>query len=215
VVLEDSDLSERMKVTPIAFSLEMLNVLSTLLAALGSILRSRAALELENLALRHQIGVLRRLAKRRAKLTPLDRLFWAWLSHIWGDWRSALTIVQPETVIAWHRRSFGLFSAWKIRRGQPGRPTLAYEVRELVRRMCRENPTWGTVVPASPRITQFWSKVRTLWQSKEKGRLCRSRRPLQAKDRLRCLARCDGHWEFVAETNCCSRAMAMAYVYGR
>jgi putative transposase len=107
----------------------MLNVLSTLLAALRSILRSRAALELENLALRHQIGVLRRSAKRRAKLTPLDRLFWA----------------------------------WKIRRGQPGRPTLAYEVRELIRRMCRENPTWGTVVPASPRITPFWSKVRTLW----------------------------------------------------
>lgn len=134
-----------------------------LLAALRSILRSRAALELENLALRHQIGVLRRSAKRRAKLTSLDRLFWAWLSHIWCDWRSALTIVQPETVIAWHRRGFDLFWAWKIRRGQPGRPTLAYEVRELIRRMCRENPTWGTVVPASPRITQFWSKVRTLW----------------------------------------------------
>jgi putative transposase len=163
VVLENSDLSERMKVTPIAFSLAMLNVLSTLLAALRSILRSRAALELENLALRHQIGVLRRSAKRRAKLTSLDRLFWSWLSHIWCDWRSALTIVQPETVIAWHRRGFGLFWAWKIRRGQPGRPTLAYEVRELIRRMCRENPTWGTVVPASPRITQFWSKVRILW----------------------------------------------------
>jgi hypothetical protein len=130
-----------MKVTPIAFSLAMLNVLSTLLAALRSILRSRAALELGNLALRHQIGVLRRSAKRRAKLTSLDRLFWSWLSHIWCDWRSALTIVQPETVIAWYRRGFGLFWAWKIRRGQPGRPTLAYEVRELIRRMCRENPT--------------------------------------------------------------------------
>jgi hypothetical protein len=98
VVLENSDLSERMKVTPMAFSLPMLNVLSTLLATLRSILRSRAALELENLALRHQIGVLRRSAKRHAKLTPLDRLFWAWLSRIRSNWRSALTIVQPETV---------------------------------------------------------------------------------------------------------------------
>ena len=125
----------------------MLNFLATLLATLASILRSRAALELENLALRHQIGVLQRSAGKRAKLTPLDRLLWVWLSRIWSDWRSALTIVQPETVIAWHRRGFGLFWAWKIRCGQPGRPTLPREVRDLIRRMCRENPTWG-----APRI---------------------------------------------------------------
>ena len=72
---------------------------------------------------------------------------WAWLSHIWSDWRSALAIVQPETVLAWHRKGFGLFWAGKIRRGRPGRPTLAHEVRDLIRRMCRENPTWG-----APRI---------------------------------------------------------------
>jgi len=72
---------------------------------------------------------------------------WAWLSHIWSDWRSALAIVQPETVLTWHRKGFGLFWAWKIRRGRPGRPTLAHEVRDLIRRMCRENPTWG-----APRI---------------------------------------------------------------
>jgi hypothetical protein len=147
VVLEDLDLSDRMSVTPIAFSLPMLNILSTPLATLRSILRSRAALELENLALRHQIGVLRRSARRRAKLTQLNRLFWAWLSRIWSDWRSALTTVQPESVRAWHRRGFDLYRAWKIRRGQPGRPTLADEVRELIRRMCRENPAWG-----APRI---------------------------------------------------------------
>ena len=94
------DLSDRMRVTPIAFSLPMLNILSTPLATLRSILRSRAALELENLALRHQIGVLRRSARRRATLTQLNRLFWAWLSRIWSDWRSALTTVQPESVRA-------------------------------------------------------------------------------------------------------------------
>src|ERR1700693_4239132 len=121
--------------------------LATLLATLSAILRSRVALRLENLALRHQIGVLQRSARKRSKLTPLDRLLWAWLSRIWSDWRSALAIVQPETVIAWHRRRLRLFWAWRIRRGQPGRPTLPREVRDLIRRMCRGNPTWG-----APRI---------------------------------------------------------------
>ena len=125
----------------------MLIFLATLLATLSSTLRSRAALELENLALRHQIGVLQRSARKRPKLTPLDRLLWAWMSRVWSGWRSALAIVQPETVIAWHRRSFRLFWVWKIRRGQPGRPTLPREVRDLIRRMCRENPIWG-----APRI---------------------------------------------------------------
>jgi transposase InsO family protein len=125
----------------------MLIFLATLLAALSSIWRSRAALELENLALRHQIGVLQRSASKRPKLTPLDRVLWAWLSGIWSDWRSALAIVKPETVVAWHRAGFRLFWTWKVRRGQPGRPVISREVRDLIRRMCRENPTWG-----APRI---------------------------------------------------------------
>jgi putative transposase len=87
----------------------MLIFLATLLAALFSIFRSRAALELENLALRHQIGVLQRSARKRPKLTPLDRLLWAWLSRTWSDWRSVLIIIQPETVMVWHRAGFRLF----------------------------------------------------------------------------------------------------------
>jgi len=114
---------------------------------LFSIFRSRAALELENLALRHQIGVLQRSVRKRPRLTPLDRLLWVWLFAIWSDWRSALAIVQPETVIAWHRKSFRLFWTWKVRLGKTGRPTVAREVRHLIRRMCRENPSWG-----APRI---------------------------------------------------------------
>src|ERR1700737_1424254 len=82
----------------------MLIFLATLLATLSAILRSRAALGLENLALRHQIGVLQRSARNRSKLTPVDRLLWAWLSRIWSDWRSGLAIVQPETVIALARQ---------------------------------------------------------------------------------------------------------------
>src|SRR5213082_1982281 len=123
----------------------MLIYLKTLLPTLSSILRSRAALQLENLALRHQIGVLQRSARRRPKLTSRDRLLWMCLSRLWSDWRSALAIVQPETVLAWHRAGFRLFWTWKVRRGQPGRPVISREVRDLIRKMCRENPSWGAV----------------------------------------------------------------------
>jgi hypothetical protein len=78
----------------------MLISLTTLLATLSSILRSRAALQFESLALRHQIGVLQRSAATRLKLTSGDRLSWICLSRLWRDWRSALAIVKPETVIA-------------------------------------------------------------------------------------------------------------------
>src|SRR6267143_5760416 len=125
----------------------MLISLATLLTTLSSIFRSRAALQLENLALRHQIGVLPRSARKRPKLTSGDRLLWICLSHIWRDWRGALAIVKPETVIAWHRAGFRLFWTWKVRRGQPGRPIISREVRGLIRKMCRENPGWG-----APRI---------------------------------------------------------------
>ena len=125
----------------------MLIFLTTLIVTLSSIFRSRAAVELENLALRHQIGVLQRSARKRPKLTAADRLLWVWLSRIWSDWRSVLAMVQPDTVIAWHRKSFRLFWTWKIRHGQPGRPMVPREVRDLIRRMCRENPGWG-----APRI---------------------------------------------------------------
>ena len=125
----------------------MLIFLTTLLATLSSVLGPRAALELENLALRHQIGVLQRSAAKRPKLTSGDRLFWICLSRLWRDWRSALAIVKPETVIAWHRAGFRLFWTWKVRRGQPGRPFISREVRDLIRKMCQENSGWG-----APRI---------------------------------------------------------------
>ena len=121
--------------------------LTTILASVRSIFQSRAALDLENLALRHQIAVLQRSAAKRLKLTSADRLLWICLSRIWHDWRSALAIVKPETVLAWHRAGFRLFWIWKVRRGQPGRPLVSREVRDLIRKMCRENPGWG-----APRI---------------------------------------------------------------
>ena len=87
--------------------------------------------------------MLRRSARERPKLTSGDRLLWFCLSRLWHDWRSALAIVKPETVVAWHRAGFGLFWIWKVRHGQPGRPVISREIRDLIGKMCRENPGWG------------------------------------------------------------------------
>src|SRR3989442_5224463 len=84
-----------------------LGMLNMLVVALSSVFKTRAALQLENLALRHQLGVLHRSVKK-PKLTPLDRLLWAWLCGVWPNWRSALIVVKPETVIAWQRKGFRL-----------------------------------------------------------------------------------------------------------
>ena len=119
-----------------------MSVLLTLFAVFRSLLRSRAALELENLALRHQVNILKRSVKR-PRLRPADRWLWVVLARVWKEWQSALAMVQPATVIAWHRKGFRLYWAWKIRRGKAGRPAVAREVRDLIRRMSRENPLWG------------------------------------------------------------------------
>src|SRR5574341_2423688 len=103
-------------------------VLIAILAAVRSRVRSRAALEAEILALRHQLAVLQQAAPKRPCLTRLDRLLWVWLSRTWRDWRVALAIVKPETVIAWHRKGFRLFWTWQIRRGRVGRPAVSRDM---------------------------------------------------------------------------------------
>jgi putative transposase len=117
-----------------------------LLTTLRDCARSRAILELELLALRHQLHVLERSPGRRLRLTPVDRLLWVWFSRAWSEWRAALVIVKPATVISWHRRGFRLFWAWKSRH-RTGRPTVDREVRMLIRTMAAANPLWG-----APRI---------------------------------------------------------------
>jgi len=108
--------------------------------------RTHHALMLENLAWRHQLAVLRRTAAR-PRLRPCDRLFWVWLSRLWHGWAEAVAIVQPETVIRWHRAGFRLFWTWKSRRNGPGRPAVAPQVRALIQRMAEAHPLWG-----APRI---------------------------------------------------------------
>jgi len=111
-----------------------------------SALRSHRALALENLALRHQLDVLKRNVKRPC-LKNRDRALWVLISRLWDDWRKPLTIVQPNTVIRWHRKGFKLYWRWKSSPRWMGRRRVSKEVRDLIRRMSRANPLWG-----APRI---------------------------------------------------------------
>jgi putative transposase len=119
-----------------------MSVIQMLIAFVRSLVRDRAELAAENLALRQQLSVLEHKSKR-PRLRNRDRIFWAILSRIWTNWRSALLIVQPETVVRWHRRGFKIFWRWKSR-AKRGRPPVELEIRKLIRKMSRENPLWGT-----------------------------------------------------------------------
>jgi hypothetical protein len=125
----------------------MFAIILLLFSSIGRGFRRRAVLHAEVLALRHQLLVLQRTNRdRRLRLSVADRLLWVWLSQLWNGWRSALVIVKPETVIAWHRRGFRLYWSWKSRHPQ-GRPSVAREVIDLIGRMSLANPGWG-----APRI---------------------------------------------------------------
>jgi putative transposase len=124
----------------------MQTILSALISTIKSTVRSRISLQVEILALRHQLAVYQR-TPRRPRLKPADRLLWAWLAKRWTGWREALVFVKPETVIAWQRRRFRRHWTRLCRRKRPGRPPIAREVRDLIRRVSMANPRWG-----SPRI---------------------------------------------------------------
>jgi hypothetical protein len=104
-------------------------VFRSLLATLRDCGRSRAILQLEILALRHQLQVLERSRRRRVRLTRFDRMLWVWFSRIWRQWRWALVIVKPETDISWHRRGFRLYWGWKSRAGRVGRRSIEKSAR--------------------------------------------------------------------------------------
>ena len=116
--------------------------LAALFSTARGAVRSRASLRIENLALRHQLNVLRR-TRRRPRICSADRVFWSWLSRVWPGWQDALVIVQPETVLAWRRRKFREYWRELSGAGKPGRPAVSGEVRDLIRRMSAANPLWG------------------------------------------------------------------------
>ena len=119
----------------------MFGIVSALLRYLLSWLHGKHELGLENLALRHQITVLKRQT-HRPSLRAWDRCLWLMLKSAWPDWKAALIIFPPETVIGWQRAGFRLFWRWKSRH-RLGRPGKDRELLQLIRRMWSVNPTWG------------------------------------------------------------------------
>ena len=114
-----------------------------LLRVLIDCCRSRRDLALENLVLRHQLEVLLR-RKPKPRLHNRDRMLWVWMRWLWPDgWTRQLRIMQPETVIGWHRSGWRLYWSWRSR-SRLGRPLLSPAVGELIARMSRDNPLWGT-----------------------------------------------------------------------
>jgi len=110
-----------------------------LVRVLGSSLRSRTALVAENLFLRKQLALYReRQVKPRRASDPV-RLALVLLARRFA-WREALTIVQPATLLRWHREMFRLLWRWRSR---PGRPRLPADLQRLIAAMARSNPTWG------------------------------------------------------------------------
>ena len=124
----------------------MVTLALAMVAYLRSFFVARHKLALEAAALRQQLAVFKR-KQSRPRLHRLDRLFWTALRLLWSGWTEALIIVKPETVVSWHRAGFRLFWRLRSRFRQPGRPTVSEEIRQLIRRMKAENPSWG-----APRI---------------------------------------------------------------
>src|SRR5437870_7346574 len=124
----------------------MLVALVVALRSLALISRGHSAVALENLALRQQLAVFKRTVPR-PPLRHRDRLFWVLFAHAWRDWRTALIVVRPDTVVRWHRQ--WLRRRW-TRRSTPtrsGRPSTNAAIRMLVEQMGAANPLWG-----APRI---------------------------------------------------------------
>jgi putative transposase len=149
----------------------MMRWLGIVVGTLGSAVRTHRELALENLALRQQLAVWK-ARQPRPRLTESDRIFWVLLSRLWTSWRHSLLVVQPQTVIGWHRQGFRRYWAWKSRR-RSGRPVIDTELRDLIRRMSRANPLWG-----APRIHGELLKLGlAVSQATVSKYMLRSRRP--------------------------------------
>src|SRR6202158_2836410 len=126
----------------------MLATVIVALRSLGLICCGHRAVAIENLALRQQLAVFKRTV-RRPQLRHRDRLFWMLLASAWRDWRTALIVVDPDTVARWHRP--WLRRQWAARRsalGRPGRPRMNAAIRTLVMKIAVANPLWGAPRPA-------------------------------------------------------------------
>lgn len=107
---------------------------------IDALFKSRTELILENIALRQQLAVQQRSIKR-PKINYIDRIFWVWLSNIWGNWKTSLIIVKPSTVIGWQKKGFTYY--WRRKSRCVGRPTINWELIKLIRQLQKENAHWS------------------------------------------------------------------------
>jgi hypothetical protein len=117
-------------------------VLHTIVVLVANLFKSRRRLEAENVLLRHQLNVALRRAPARLRLQGIDRALLVGLVRLWPDLVDAIRMVKPETILRWHRAGFKAHWRWKSRK-RAGRPRIDRGLRELIRRMSRENPLWG------------------------------------------------------------------------
>src|SRR5271163_1029579 len=118
----------------------MLKLERSIVSRLVCRFRSRAAVELENLALRHQLRVLRRQRPGRLRLFTFDRLLWVLLYRMWPRCLEVMVLVKPATVVQWHRQGFHLYWGWRSR---SGRKPVDRETHQLIGEMCVRQPALG------------------------------------------------------------------------
>jgi transposase InsO family protein len=120
----------------------MLAILHTLGMFIVDLFKSRRRLEAENLFLRHQLSIALRRAPPRLRLRGIDRALLVWMTRLLPSLLDAAKVVQPETILRWHRAGFIAFWRRKSRK-RAGRPKIDRGLRDLIRRMSKENPQWG------------------------------------------------------------------------
>jgi transposase InsO family protein len=120
----------------------MLAILHSLGIFVADLFKSRCWLEAENLFLRHQLSIALRRAPPRLRLQGGDRALLVWMTQLWPGLLGVAQVVQPETILRWHRAGFKAFWRWKSRK-RAGRPKIDHGLRDLIRRMNKENPQWG------------------------------------------------------------------------
>ena len=135
-----------------------------------STFRSRLFLQMEIAALRHQLFVYQR-SGQRPQVRPFDRILWSSIAKVHGGWKAFLVFVQPRTVTEWQKRRFRDHWRRLSQSSKPGRPKVPIEVRNLIRRISKANPGWG-----SPRIVgelrKLGIKVAQSTVDKYRIRLC-------------------------------------------
>jgi transposase InsO family protein len=120
----------------------MLVILHLLVMFVADIFKSRRRLEAENLFLRHQLNIALRQASPRLRLRGSDRALVVWMTRLWPSLIGAAQVVQPETILRWHRAGWKAFWRWKSRK-RAGRPKIDRGLRDLIQRISKENPQWG------------------------------------------------------------------------